>query len=443
MGRVAEIALLALVLAAAPVRAQEEFAREGAGRPVDRIMAVVGGDILLLTEWRDQTLIAAQQLGIEPGSAAFVELAQETFDQLIHDLVILTVAKRDTTIRVSEEEVAEQVEAGLVEVRRRFPSEDEFQRQLAVSQWGTLAAYRADLQDRKRRELLVQMYLDLHRHEIRPQPVTDQEVREFWERNQERFGATPNVVRFEEITVPLQPGEEEREKARAEAERIKAEIAGGMAFATAAGQYSDDASNREQGGDLGWFGRGRMVAPFEEVAFEAPVGEIVGPVETSFGMHIIQVLDRRQDEVRARHVLVAYEFTPDDRERGREEAERLRGLIVAGAEVDSLQAALMPGDTTAAEVIEVPRERLPQSYAQGLEGLDPGEAAVVETPTGYSVVVSRGAAGGEPVTFEQAAITIRQQLAQQKAEEAFIERLKARVYVDIRVRPNEVLGSSG
>ncbi|NIW40187.1 MAG: peptidylprolyl isomerase, partial [Nitrospinaceae bacterium] len=55
-------------------------------------------------------------------------------------------------------------------------------------------------------------------------------------------------------------------------------------------EYSDGPSASE-GGDLGWFGRGQMVAPFEEAAFNAEPGSFVGPVQTQFGYHVIYVRD--------------------------------------------------------------------------------------------------------------------------------------------------------
>jgi peptidyl-prolyl cis-trans isomerase SurA len=442
MRAAASLALVALALGAAPARAQDPAVPGGGGVARERIMAVVGDHVLLLSEWRDQTAILAQELGTAPGTPSFRELADETFEQMVRDLVILSAAERDTTIRIPQDEVAEEAEAELAEIRGRFPSQEEFERQLAQSPWGTLAAYRADLQERKRRELLGQVFIQAHRSEIEPRPVTDEEVRAFWEGNRERFGSTPTLVRFEEIPLTVVPSDEARAAALAEAERIKAEIEAGRDFAAAAREHSDDASNRDQGGDLGWFGRGRMVEPFEQAAFDAAIGAIVGPVETPFGFHVLQVLDRRVEEARARHILVGYEFNEADRVRARGDAERIRDLVLAGADVDSLQAAIVPDDTTATSLLEVPRERLPEAYARALEGLEPGAAAVVETPTGYSVLVARGTSGGEPVTFEQVAPQIRQQLAQQKAESAFVERLRESVYVDIRLRPEDLLGAS-
>jgi parvulin-like peptidyl-prolyl isomerase len=79
------------------------------------------------------------------------------------------------------------------------------------------------------------------------------------------------------------------EKAREEAESAMARLLEGADFATLAKKLSDDIGSREEGGDLGEFGRGRMVKPFEDAAFGANIGEIKGPVKSRFGYHLIKV----------------------------------------------------------------------------------------------------------------------------------------------------------
>jgi peptidyl-prolyl cis-trans isomerase D len=94
-------------------------------------------------------------------------------------------------------------------------------------------------------------------------------------------------------------GEEARAAQRQQAEDLMRRIqTGDISFADAAREYSQDTGSAQLGGDLGYFTQGRMVAPFEEAAFSASVGEIVGPVETQFGYHVIEVTGRANHEVR-------------------------------------------------------------------------------------------------------------------------------------------------
>ncbi len=90
---------------------------------------------------------------------------------------------------------------------------------------------------------------------------------------------------------PPAPVERTDAEAKALAEALRQRLLAGEDFATLAQEYSNDGSSAE-GGDLGWFGRSRMVAPFAEVAFTLPVGEISEPVKTEFGYHLIEVLEK-------------------------------------------------------------------------------------------------------------------------------------------------------
>ena len=80
-----------------------------------------------------------------------------------------------------------------------------------------------------------------------------------------------------------------------DAKRIKEEIMSGKAFEIAAEEYSTCPS-KERGGDLGYFGKGQMVPEFEKAAFEGKVGELVGPVKTQFGYHLIWIADQKKEE---------------------------------------------------------------------------------------------------------------------------------------------------
>jgi parvulin-like peptidyl-prolyl isomerase len=101
---------------------------------------------------------------------------------------------------------------------------------------------------------------------------------------------------------------------RAKAEELLARLRAGGDFNALAKEFSIDTSNKDSGGDLGWFGRGMMVKPFEDAAFALKPGELSGIVETQFGYHIIKLEERRMqdsptgqpvEQVRARHILIA------------------------------------------------------------------------------------------------------------------------------------------
>jgi len=104
------------------------------------------------------------------------------------------------------------------------------------------------------------------------------------------------VVKASHILVGFGPNNN-KDSARAEANKILRRARSGEDFAVLAMTLSEDKGSGASGGDLGYFGKGRMVKPFEDAAFAANVGQIVGPVESQFGFHIIKVTDRKSEEL--------------------------------------------------------------------------------------------------------------------------------------------------
>lgn len=98
-----------------------------------------------------------------------------------------------------------------------------------------------------------------------------------------------------DTTQPEAPVERTDAEAKALAESLRQRILAGEDFATLAREYSDDTGSGAQGGDLSWFGRTAMVAPFAEAAFTLPIGEISEPIKTQFGYHLIEVLEKDEN----------------------------------------------------------------------------------------------------------------------------------------------------
>lgn len=120
--------------------------------------------------------------------------------------------------------------------------------------------------------------------------VTPVDVEQYYEDNISQY-STPEQVRASHILLRTEGKDEAA--VRAAAERIAGEARGGADFAALAKQYSEDETTREQGGDLGLFGRGQMVPEFEGAAFSLDPGAVSDPVRSTFGFHVIKAVEKQ------------------------------------------------------------------------------------------------------------------------------------------------------
>lgn len=124
--------------------------------------------------------------------------------------------------------------------------------------------------------------------------ISDAQIAEYYASHANEFQRAEEVRASHILVRPAGDGEEAKRAAAARARALYTRaIAPGADFASLAREASDDPGSKDGGGDLGWFGRGRMVKEFEDAVFALKVGEISQPVESQFGLHIIKLMERR------------------------------------------------------------------------------------------------------------------------------------------------------
>ena len=158
--------------------------------------------------------------------------------------------------------------------------------------------------------------------------LTDDEVRQYYDANISQY-QTPGQVRASHILLRVD-GDNETEVA-ARAAELAAEARGGADFAQLAREHSQDETNAGNGGDLGLFGRGRMVPEFENAAFALAAGEISDPVRSPFGFHVIQVTQKQEEVTQPFEEVRGAIETVLKRERSSSRATALARAIAAEA----------------------------------------------------------------------------------------------------------------
>lgn len=139
--------------------------------------------------------------------------------------------------------------------------------------------------------------------------VDDSEIEKYYRDNEKKYHE-PEKRKIDYVMFPLVPTASDSQAVMDDAKDLMKKIESGEDFAQLAESYSEDPGSAKNGGDLGFFGKGTMVKPFEDAAFSAKVGEVVGPVKSSFGIHIIKVEEKKkekgEEKVRARHILLKF-----------------------------------------------------------------------------------------------------------------------------------------
>ncbi len=432
-------ALLAVL--AGPALAQEVpvLAPTSQSQTVDRVAAVVGDSIILVSEITEQLLrmqAAGMPVPSDPTELSAVE--GEILEDLVNQQLLLQAAARDTTITIPDSRVEETLRDAWEDQVERFGTEAAL-REALEAQGQSLSSYRAGLREEIRRSLLLQSYIQMRRQEARLIPVEEAEVESYFQRERERLGRRPATLSFRQVVLLPQPSDSAKAVARDEAERLLELIRGGESFSDLARRFSDDPGSRQAGGDLGWYRRGAgLVQEFEDAAFGVREGMIVGPVETMFGAHIIRVERVRGAERRIHHILVGAEVNEGDVARAQARAEEIRAEVEAGAPISRF--ADEGQDMGVPDPLEIPQDQLgqlPSGYAQVLRTVQAGDVVgPVEFPAqgnpGFAVIQVLDVRDEGEFTLDDLRSQIRERIRGEKFEERLIRDLRDRTFVQVR-----------
>lgn len=415
------------------------------GEPIDRIVAVVGVTPILFSHveerfYQNQNNPAA---GVPKEAEAQFAYRRALIDTLINEELLYQEAVKDTTIQVTDQEVAETVDRVLADQRRRYRTQPEFEAEMKGIGFNSMDEYRRWLIEQQRKQLYRERFTQALRQTgtLKDMVPTEKETRAFYDAYAAAglLGTRPATVSMRQLIVTPKPAPEAKARALALVDSIIGELRKGADFATAARRFGMDGT-RENGGDLGYFRRGAgMVREFEEAAFNLRPGVISNPVKSPFGYHIIQVTRVQPTEVQARHILIIPEVDSAGAMAARERADQIAFALAAGASFDSLQR-LYHDQSEERDVEGIPSDSLKGAYKEALTGVDSGQVTRVfplavegqpfRTKWGVAKVTMRTASGTR--SYDSVREVIRRNLGVELGLRAYMAELRRRTYVDIR-----------
>ena len=284
---------------------------------IDRVVAVVGQNIILQSDIEAQYHQYRLQGGIK-GSANTIRC--EILEDLMFQKLMLNQAEMDS-ITVTDEQVNADVDRWI----SYFISQVGSQENLEKYYKKTMPEIREELFRVRRDNMLVEQVQQLILSNVE---VTPSEVKSCY------YGMSKDSIpmvnsKYEIAHLVKKPPItlDQKLEVKDRLYKMRKRILNGERFSTLALLYSEDPGTAKKGGELGFKGRGEFVPEFEAAAFNLREGEISEVVETEYGFHIIQMIERRGDFVNVRHILLTVKVAPEALQEAYDELDSIAALV--------------------------------------------------------------------------------------------------------------------
>jgi peptidyl-prolyl cis-trans isomerase SurA len=407
------------------------------GEAVDKIVAIVGNEIILQSEVVGHAVMTAQQDRTSRLRPDDPRNLNRSLDVLINERLVMLKAIEDS-ITVSEDEIAERMEYQIQSMTQQFGSERRIEEVYGMS----MAKIRREFRDEIRKQLLSER---ISQQKFTALKVSSKDVQDFYKVFADSIAPVPPQCEIFHIVKNVDPSASAKEKTLALAKKLRDSLVAGGDFAAFAKKYSNDPGSAASGGDLGMVERGKFIAEFEKVAYALQVGEISFPVETPFGFHVIQLLDKRENAIKTRHILLKLGQTEDDAARTKSFLDSFRMRVAKGESFEDL-AKLYSDDTDTKAFggllgrIEV--SKLPPDLRGKIEKMKDGEItepmiynAPGSTKSAFNIVLRKKLVPEHKISYDEDFKRLEQMAMMQKRAkfyETWIQELRKNIYWEVK-----------
>lgn len=272
---------------------------------LDKIIATVGREIVLQSDIEGRIAMFLQQNPkVNPSDP---ELRNQVLESLINERLMVTKAVEDS-IAVMDEEINQSLDFMMQNLVQTYGSEKRVEDLYGMS----VSRIRKNYREEVRKQLLVER---LQQQKFMGVKCTNREVEDFYNQYRDSIRAIPASVELAHIVKHIKPSADAKEEVKRLALKIRDSILKGVDFAELAKRHSGDPGSASTGGDLGWVDKGKFVAEYERAAYDLQSGETSQPIESPFGFHIIQTIEKRKDASHTRHILLKLGGSADDKNR--------------------------------------------------------------------------------------------------------------------------------
>lgn len=287
---------------------------------VDGVAAVVGKNIVLISDVESQ-----YYQFIQSGQSDLPDLRCRILDQLLLNKLLMHQADVDSLV-VTEEQISQKIDQNLNYYIQQMGGPEKIEQFYGKS----IPEIREDFKPIVRDQLLASQMKNNITKNVTVSPA---DIKQFYkEIPPDSLPFINTEIEYAQILYHVPVTEEQKNAAREQLLALRKRIIDGEDFGALAALYSQDKGSARQGGELGFLNRGELVPAFEAVAFRlkntSTVSEIV---ETPFGFHIIQLVERRGDKINVRHILIKPKNTPADVDNARKLMDSVATAIQSGS----------------------------------------------------------------------------------------------------------------